>query len=125
MDSTTQGSEKGKTLKERAQAMLEDQTLLMGMFEGDENQPKWFAYLKDKVPSEAIIATLMDKALNEKDVKAIETLNKIAEDKSASIELPDSFFDSNKDVKIEIITPKMSKEDILAEAEKEGGDVSE
>lgn len=123
MDTETQESEKGKTLKERAQAMLEDSTLLMGMFESDENLPKWFAYLKDKVPSEAIVATLMDKALNEKDVKAIETLNKIAEDKSAGIELPDSFFDSNKDVKIEIITPKMSREDILTEAG--GEDVSE
>ena len=38
--------EKTPTLKERAQAMLEDETLLLGMFEGEENMPKWFSYLK-------------------------------------------------------------------------------
>lgn len=102
--------EKTPTLKERAQAMLEDETLLLGMFEDEENMPKWFSYLKNKVPSEAIIATLLDKALNDKDVKAIETLNKIQEDKSAAIELPDGFFDSASSIQIEIIKPSQKEE---------------
>lgn len=114
MDKETKQT-KAPTLKERAQAMLEDETLLLGMFEEGE-MPKWFDFLKEKVPSEAIIATLMDKALNEKDVKAIETLNKIQEDKSASIELPDSFFDSSKEVRIEIVNP-IQKEEIKEEDE--------
>lgn len=103
--------EKAPTLKERAQAMLEDESLLLGMFEDEEKMPKWFSYLKDKVPSEAIIATLLDKALNEKDVKAIETLNKIQEDKTASIELPDSFFDSASSIQIEIVKPSQKGEE--------------
>ena len=74
------------TLKERAQQMLEDEHLLLGMFE-EGDLPKWFDYLKDKVPSEAVVATLLEKALNDKDVRAIETLNKISEEKTNALEL--------------------------------------
>lgn len=102
--------EKTPTLKERAQALLEDENLLLGMFEDEDKVPKWMDYLKDKVPSEAIIATLLEKALVDKDVKAIETLNKIQEDKSASIELPDSFFDSASSIQIEIVKPTQKEE---------------
>ena len=117
MDKNSKQAE-APTLRERAQQMLEDETLLLGMFEEGE-VPKWFDYLKDKVPSEAIVATLLDKALNDKDVRAIETLNKIQEDKSNSIELPDGFFDANKDIKIEIVTPTQKEE---AEKEAELGE---
>ena len=106
-----------RTLRERAQQMLEDETLLMGFF--DEDTPKWFEFLKDKVPAEAVVATLLEKALVDKDVRAIETLNKIQEDKSASIELPDGFFDANKDIKIEIVTPTQKEE---VEKQKELGE---
>lgn len=108
MDKETKEST-APTLKERAQQMLEDETLLLGMFE-EENIPKWFDYLKEKVPSEAVVATLLEKSLVDKDVRAIETLNKIAEEKGASLELPDGFFDSAKDIKIEIITPTQKEE---------------
>lgn len=110
MDKKIGKAEEGKSLKERAQAMLEDETLLLGMFEDEDKVPKWMSYLKDKVPSEAIIATLMDKALNDKDVKAIETLNKIAGESTNSIELPDGFFDSARDIKIEIVSPTQKEE---------------
>ena len=101
---------KSPTLRERAQEMLNDEALLLGLFENEENMPKWTAYLKDKVPAEAVIGVLLDKALNDKDVKAIETLNKIQEDKSASIELPDSFFDSASSIQIEIVKPTQKEE---------------
>lgn len=110
-----QAKKSAPTLKERAQQMLEDEHLLLGMFE-EGDLPKWFDYLKDKVPSEAVVATLLEKALNDKDVRAIETLNKISEEKTSSLELPDGFFDSNKDIRIEIVSPTQKEE---AEKEEE------